>query len=623
MHRTIYCGDVREKHINQKITLAGWVHAWRDHGGVIFIDLRDRTGIVQVVFNPESKDLFKGAEKLRSEYVAQIKGAVRARPEGTKNANLPTGAVEVVAETLTLLNEAKTPPFEISEYTQASEEVRLKYRYLDLRRPQLQRNLLMRHKVTQAVREFFDQEGFIDIETPMLTRSTPEGARDFLVPARLSPGLYYALPQSPQLFKQILMVGGFDRYYQIARCFRDEDLRADRQLEFTQIDVEMSFVDESDVMDVIERLVQRVFKSALNIDIHVPLPRLPYAQAREKFGSDKPDLRIKTEIIDVTSVFSSTKFERFKKSVDAGGVVKALLHKGGATMARKETDDLTSFAQSVGAKGLAWLKFDKDGGAESPIAKFFSAAEIENLKKGTNASAGDILFIVADAKTLAENVMGALRVHLWNTYVIKNKPPAIKENTQLLWITDFPLFEWSEEEKRWVSVHHPFTSSHPEDAAALLKLDAPAELTNPRSILGSFRARAYDLVLNGTELGGGSIRIHKADLQRTVLSLLGLSAAQANEKFGFLLEALESGAPPHGGIALGLDRFISLLVGEDSIRDVIAFPKTAKGTCLVSSAPGQPDPKLLRDLGLAPVLKVTPSQRPSDSNSPSTGKVSP
>jgi len=456
----------------------------------------------------------------------------------------------------------------------------------------------IRHQVTKGVRTWLDQEGFWEVETPLLTRSTPEGARDFLVPSRLSPGSFYALPQSPQLFKQLLMVGGVDRYFQIARCFRDEDLRADRQPEFTQIDLEMSFVDEGDVMAVVEKLMIEAFDQVLKVKLSSPFPKMSYSEARRRFGTDRPDLRIPTEIVDLTPVFANTQFERFKQNLSSGGVVKALLHKGGAQFTRKEVDDLTKFAQSVGAKGMAWLKFDAGGKVESPIAKFLSKEELTQAQTLSQARPGDILFFISDRQKLAENVLGALRLHLWEIFVWKGHPPSLKESTKIGWVIDFPLFDWSDEEKRWVSVHHPFTSPRKEDLEALEKLDPAVEVTNPKSVLGTFRARAYDLVLNGTELGGGSVRIHNSDIQRKILSLLGLKKEEVEEKFGFLLEALESGAPPHGGIALGMDRLIALLVGEDSIRDVIAFPKTQRGICPVSRAPGLPEARQLRDLGI-------------------------
>ncbi|MFN0117187.1 MAG: aspartate--tRNA ligase [Elusimicrobiota bacterium] len=612
MMRSLYCAEVGLSHVGHEVQLAGWVHSRRDHGGVLFIDLRDRTGLVQVVFDPQNQHIFSTAEQLRSEFVIQVIGKTRPRPEGTVNPHLATGAIEVLADKLIIFNKAKTPPFEISEFNQASEDVRLKYRYLDLRRPPLQRNIRIRHSLSQLIREILNKEGFYEIETPMLTRSTPEGARDFLVPSRLTPGAFYALPQSPQLFKQVLMVSGFDRYYQVVRCFRDEDLRADRQPEFTQIDLEMSFVEEKDIMSLIEKLVIACFKKELDIDIKLPLRQMSYSEARSKYGSDKPDLRIPGHMIDLTQVLKNTGFERIKNNIQSGGSVKGLLHKGGAIFSRKEVDDLTTFAKSIGAQGLAWLKVSADGSIESPIAKFLSDTEKSQIIQEMKASAGDIVFIVSDKTKTAESVMGGLRIHLWNQFIVKGNLPALKDSLEILWVTDFPLFEWSDEDKRWVSVHHPFTTPRPEDMDALSKLDPKVEVTNPNSVLGTFKARAYDLVLNGTELGGGSVRIHDADAQRSILSLLGLSREEMQDKFGFLLDALESGAPPHAGIALGLDRFVALMVGETSIRDVIAFPKTAKGTCLVSGAPGLPEPKQLKELGVSVNIPKPPTAFPQE-----------
>lgn len=599
MIRSRYCGEINKTHIGRHLTLVGWVHARRDHGGVLFVDLRDRTGLAQVVFNPQPDPLFQLADSLRSEYVVAVDGTIRARPDGTVNANIGTGDVEMVADRLEILNKARTPVIEISDHSLASEEVRLKNRWLDLRRPQLLRNMMIRDRVTRIVRRDLEADGFLDIETPMLTRSTPEGARDFIVPSRLSPGQFYALPQSPQLFKQLLMVGGVDRYYQIARCFRDEDLRADRQPEFTQIDLEMSFVDEKDVREVVERFIGRIFRELLGLSVQTPFPVLSYGEAMSRYGTDRPDLRIPVELIDLNEAFVETSFERFKANIKNGGVVKGLLYPGGADFSRKEVDDLTTFAQSVGAKGLAWLKVTGPGQVDSPIAKFFKGDEIKKTLSLTKAEKGDIIFMVSDRVWAAESVLGALRVHLWRTYSVKGDVPDLKKGgAHLLWLTDFPLFEWSDEENRWVSVHHPFTSPRNEDWDVLRKLDSAAEIRNRDSVLGTVRARAYDLVLNGTELGGGSIRIHQPNDQKVIFQLLGLDKNDVEEKFGFLLDALSSGAPPHGGIALGLDRLVALLVGEESIRDVIAFPKTQKGTCLVSRAPGRVDPKQLRDLYL-------------------------
>ncbi|MFN3966868.1 MAG: aspartate--tRNA ligase [Endomicrobiia bacterium] len=581
MKRTDYCGDLNSKKIGSKVVLCGWVHSRRDHGGVIFIDLRDIKGIVQVVFQPEKKELFLKAEKLRSEYVLQIEGFVRARPKESINPKISTGEIEVVAEGLEILNTAEVPPFEITEFTNAGEETRLKYRYLDLRRPKLKNNLIFRNRVMQSVRKILSSEGFIEIETPFLTKSTPEGARDFLVPSRLNPGTFYALPQSPQLFKQILMISGFDKYFQIVRCFRDEDLRSDRQPEFTQIDLEMSFVDEEDVISITEKIISGVMKEVLNKEIKTPFMRLTYNESMNTYGTDKPDMRYKDimRIVDITDKVKNSNFRVFSEAVKSGGVVKCISVNGVDSLSRSAIDELTKFVISLGAKGLAWLKILSDGILESPIKKFLSEEETAGLPKNS------IVFFIADRLELANTILGALRTNIIER--VKIKP---ENDFEFVWITDFPLFEWSEEEKRWVSVHHPFT---------MPKEDL---LSSSEFQLSSITARAYDIVLNGIELGGGSIRIHKRELQEKIFELLKISQEEAQSKFGFLLEALKYGAPPHGGIALGFDRFVAVLLGEDSIRDVIAFPKTQKGICPLTSAPDRVTEKQLKELYIKNVL---------------------
>ncbi|HRY28740.1 MAG TPA: aspartate--tRNA ligase [Elusimicrobiota bacterium] len=589
MKRTVYCGAVRKEHVGQKITLCGWVHNRRDHGGVVFVDLRDREGLVQLVFHPDRPEVFKQGEGLRSEYVLEVQGEVRLRPAGTENPHLPTGAVEVWAETVSVFNDCKTPPFEISEYSNASEDVRLRYRYLDLRRPPLQKNLLLRHRITQISRDYLVKNGFLELETPFLGKSTPEGARDFLVPSRLSQGQFYALPQSPQLYKQLFMVAGFDRYYQIARCFRDEDLRADRQPEFTQIDIEMSFIEEEDIITLIEGLVKAVFKEALGKDIPAPFPRLSYDEAQSRFGSDKPDLRYAMEITDVSAVFQKTGFKVFSGVLAAGGVVRALCFKGGAAMSRMEIDKLTEWVKGFGAKGLAWVKVT-DKGPESSITKFFTSDELAGLQKAVAAAPGDIVFFGADQAAVVSTYLGALRVELAKRAGLSKTQDVYK----FCWVVDFPLFEYSEQDKKWNSVHHPFTRPSPEAEEKLQ--DGSGD--GVKRALGTFKSRAYDLVLNGTELGGGSLRIHRSRLQGKIFEILNISPEAARAKFGFLLEALEFGAPPHGGIALGLDRFVALLAGEDSIRDVMAYPKTQKGTDPMSGAPSAVDELQLKEVGL-------------------------
>ncbi len=591
MKRSCYCGKVDESFIGKEVVVNGWVHSRRDHGGVIFIDLRDREGLVQIVFQPEKKEIFEQAEHLRSEYVLSVKGEVRNRPEGTVNPNMFTGKIEIVANVLEIVNPCPALPLEIDDYKETSEEIRLKYRYLDLRRPSFQKNFIIRHKVLQEVRNFLNEEGFLEIETPFLNKSTPEGARDFLVPARMAHGSFYALPQSPQIFKQILMVAGFDKYYQVARCFRDEDLRADRQLEFTQIDMEMSFVDENDVMNVIEKMLVKIFKTALDRDIKTPFERMPYDQAMLRFGSDKPDTRFAMEIKDFSSEFANCGFGVFKSVIEKGGVVRGLCINGGAKFSRSEIDGLTKFVSEYGAKGLAWMKITA-GGAESNIVKFFTPEEINAIITKFEAKEGDLVVFLADNAEVAAQGLGALRIKMGKQLGLIDK-----NKFNFLWVTDFPLFGWNSEEKRWDAIHHMFTAVKESDADKLTFEDA-----------GKAKARAYDVVLNGVELGGGSIRIHKSDMQSKIFGLLNISQESAREKFGFLLDALSYGAPPHGGVALGFDRLCALLVGEESIREVIAFPKTQKAICPLSNAPSPVSEKQLKELGIRTVQKVNAKQ---------------
>jgi aspartyl-tRNA synthetase len=579
--RTHYCGDLRPTDVGSSVVVKGWIHNTRDHGGLIFIDLRDRSGLVQIAVDPEeSNEAHQVAESVRGEFVVAVRGNVSRRPDENLNPKLPTGEVEIRAADMWILNEAVTPPFEIEGESEVSDSVRMNHRYLDLRRPVMQKRLMLRHKANTCIRNFFDREGFIDLETPILTKSTPEGARDYLVPSRVNKGKFYALPQSPQIFKQLFMISGFDRYFQIARCFRDEDLRADRQPEFTQVDVEMSFVDREDIYDVNERLMAELFRECLGLEVKPPFPRLSYEEAMSRYGSDKPDLRYDLSLSDVTEVVQDTEFGVFRKVFESGGKIKGFAAPGMATASRKDLDDLTKFAINQGAGGLAWMKLE-EAGFNSPIAKFFQEDTLQALASAFKAKPGDLLLMVADKTEVTDSVLGALRIH------IASRLDLIPQGRfEFAWVTDFPLLEWDEEEKRYQAVHHPFTSPHPDDI--------PLFETDP----GKIRAMAYDLVLNGSEIGGGSIRIHQHEIQSKMFKALGLSEEEAKEKFGFFLEALTFGTPPHGGIALGLDRIVAILAGVDSIRDVIAFPKTQRAIDLMTDAPSEVDDKQLRELGI-------------------------
>lgn len=578
--RNAYCGKLDETQAGKEIVLCGWVSKRRDHGGLIFVDLRDRSGIVQVVADPDATAAdFKVAEDIRNEYVIKVSGVIRLRDADTINPNLPTGKIEVVASAIEVLNPAKNPPFYIQDGIDTDENLRLKYRYLDLRRPEMQRNLILRHKVTKLMRDYFDSRDFIEIETPMLCKSTPEGARDYLVPSRVNPGKFYALPQSPQIFKQILMVAGMERYFQIARCFRDEDLRADRQPEFTQLDIEMSFIDVDDILDMMEGLIQYVFKGALGADIKAPFYRMTWDDAMNNYGSDKPDLRFEMPLFDLSEVVKGSDFKVFNTILEAGGVVKGINVKGYAAIPRRELDGLVEFVGIYGAKGLAWIQVQPDGSVKSPIAKFFSEEQMAKIVAGAKAEPNDLILLVADKWNVTTQALGALRIEM-----AKRRNLIDLDKLAFLWVIDFPMFEYSEEDKRWVAMHHPFTMPRDEDL--------PLLETNP----GKVYAKAYDMVLNGTEIGGGSIRIHRRDIQKRIFKAIGLTDEEAEQKFGFMMGAFEYGAPPHGGLAFGLDRLVMIMAKRSSIRDVIAFPKTKDASCLMTAAPDMVDEKQLREL---------------------------
>ena len=584
LKRSCMCADVSEAMIGQEVTVMGWVQRRRDLGQLIFIALRDRTGLVQIAIdeNATEKELFAKAETIRSEYVLAVRGTVAARTEGNINPNMKTGKIEIIAKELRILSDSETTPFQIEDSVTVKDDLRLKYRYLDLRRPSQLNNLVLRHKVAQVMRNFLDQENFLEIETPILGKSTPEGARDYLVPSRVHPGNFYGLPQSPQLYKQLLMVSGMDRYYQIAKCFRDEDLRADRQPEFTQVDMELSFVDIDDVMDINERMMQKVFKDLMNVDIQLPLPRMTYAEAMERFGSDKPDVRFGMELKNISDVVAGTEFVVFKSALEAGGSVRAINAKGCGSFPRKKIDSLVEFVKTYRAKGLAWIAINEDGTLKTQIAKFFTPEKLQEIVDAMDGQPGDLILICADQDKVVFDSLGALRLELSRMLELTKA-----DDFAFLWITEFPMLEWDEEAGRYVAVHHPFTAPMDED---LELID-----TNP----GAVRAKAYDIVLNGYELGGGSIRIHRREIQQKMFELLGFTQEDAQERFGFLLDAFKYGVPPHGGLAFGLDRIIMLMSGATSIRDVIAFPKVKDASCPMTAAPGLVEEKQLDELGIA------------------------
>lgn len=583
--RSHYCGDVNESLIEQTVKVAGWMHRRRDHGGVIFIDLRDREGLVQIVCNPEDAESFAVAEKVRSEYVLQIEGVVNPRPAGSENTDLKSGKIEIIAKRVTILNSSETPPFPLTEQAEVNEDIRLRHRYIDLRRPEMLQKLRFRSQIIRQLRQYLDNQGFMDIETPILTKATPEGARDYLVPSRTHPGDFFALPQSPQLFKQLLMVAGMDRYYQVVRCFRDEDLRADRQPEFTQLDIETSFVEEEDLMQLMEEMIRDLFANVLEQPLPNPFPRITYADAMDRYGSDKPDLRISLELVDVSDLMQGVDFKVFSAPAnDENGRVAALRVPGGNSLSRKEIDDYTKFVSIYGAKGLAYIKVNDLAagreGLQSPILKFLPDDVVDAILQRTAAETGDLVFFGADKASIVNESLGALRVK------IAHDLDMVEHGWRPLWVVEFPMFEWDDKTQRWYALHHPFTAPRESDID-LLSNDP-----------GKCLSRAYDMVLNGTELGGGSIRIHKTDVQQKVFEMLGIPAEEAEEKFGFLLQALKYGCPPHGGLAFGLDRLAMLMTGSASIRDVMAFPKTQSAACLLTNAPSPVSDEQLKELNI-------------------------
>lgn len=592
MKRTHHCGELRATNEGQEVVLCGWVSHRRDHGGLIFIDLRDRSGLVQLVFAEDKigADQFPKAESLRSEFVVAVRGKVSLRDKETINPNMETGEIEIYAEELRILNKALTPPFYIQDGIDVDENVRLKYRYLDLRRPEMQKNIMLRHRVTKLMRDYFDEHGFLEIETPMLTKSTPEGARDYLVPSRVNPGKFYALPQSPQIFKQLLMVAGYEKYFQIVRCFRDEDLRADRQPEFTQLDIEMSFVDQDYILNLMEGLVSGLFEKTIGEKVQTPFLRMTWDEAMERYGSDKPDIRFGMELMDISEYVKGSDFKVFKSVLDNGGQVKVIKVDGYANIPRRELDGLVEYAQRYGAKGLAWIQYTETE-IKSPFKKFYSEETFQKIKEATNAQTGDLLLVVADKPLVVAQALGELRLEMGR------RRGLINENEyKFLWVVDFPMFEYDEENKRWKAMHHPFTAPRDEDVQYLT--------TDP----GRVKAKAYDMVLNGVEIGGGSLRIYQSDVQEKVFKAIGLSEEEAKSKFGFMLDAFQYGAPPHAGCAFGLDRLVMLMAKRQSIRDVIAFPKTQSASDVMSQAPSEVEPKQLKELHIKPDIEEEEEQ---------------